>query len=189
MARKWYSWKSRNALYDVPAAMADQLQWARSRLADKGVISFEDWDGHVGAVGLLRERFDVLEGPPSKSDIMRIVRGLCGHPVFDVERGVYCSTERTYRCAWIDPATITYTGELGERFEPYHVGIPGLAAEDPYTRSTSTEIIGALPSRRSPCLPSWLRSAHGFPPTGAEFIRRRSGGWCGRFLRGSMTEV
>ena len=126
MAPAWYAHKSPLALFSLPDATRAQLRHAETVLKRQEVVPITDLEGHVGAVGLVRNHLRQLAvHRPERHELLRIVRAVCARPGFDV-LGFRQSVRSRVTVGWIKPETIT-RGDLGERFKPYHWSSNGLA--------------------------------------------------------------
>jgi hypothetical protein len=126
VAPAWYAHKSPLALFSLPEATRAQLRHAETVLKRQDVIPITDLEGHVGAVGLVRNHLRQLAvHRPERHQLLRIVRAGCARPGFDV-LGFRQSVRSRVTVGWIKPETIT-RGDLGELFKPYHWSSNGLA--------------------------------------------------------------
>jgi hypothetical protein len=144
MVRHWYAWKPDTYLYDRPAATKAQIRKAQRLLRTTGMVPVDDYDAHVGAVTLVKERLvSAACATPTRKELADRVRSACGRPSFEL-RDPCPSTHQPVTFAWIDQATLARGRSLGKPFKPYHYSVAGVAA-------VALDIVGDRSDRE--CLP------------------------------------
>ncbi len=126
MSGEWYAHKPVSFLYDQQPAEPWQIERAQTMLTETCSIPLDDFDGHVGALTILKDHLrDRLGHRVWPKDLIRSIEQSRSRPGFAIRNPQPSHLGRGH-WRWIDPATIA-RGPVGAEFSPYHGTVEELA--------------------------------------------------------------